>query len=91
MYPGRIASTPVEPSADVKCSPNKISLDKEDHPVSTRVMGTILIVCTPTINNITVNCILINGGAGLNIISVEIFKRMQVPYTISCQPGPSSV
>jgi hypothetical protein len=54
-------------------------------------VGTILIVCTPTINNITVNCILINGGAGLNIISVEIFKRMQVPYTISCQPGPSSV
>jgi hypothetical protein len=44
------------------------------------VFGTIPIVCTPTINNITVNRTLINGGAGLNIISIEVFKKMQVPY-----------
>jgi hypothetical protein len=34
----------------------------------------------PTINNVTVNRTLIDRGAGLNIISVEIFKKMQVPY-----------
>jgi hypothetical protein len=34
----------------------------------------------PTINNIVVNRTLINGGAGLNIISVEVFEKMQVPY-----------
>jgi hypothetical protein len=33
----------------------------------------------PTINNIAVNRTIINGGAGLNIISVEVFKKMQVP------------
>jgi hypothetical protein len=43
-------------------------------------VGTIPLVCTPTINNIVVNRTLIDGGAGLNIISVEVFKKMQVPY-----------
>jgi hypothetical protein len=43
-------------------------------------MGTIPIVCTPTINNIAINHTLIDGWAGLNIISMEIFKKMQVPY-----------
>jgi hypothetical protein len=43
-------------------------------------MGTIPLLCTPTINNVAVNRTLIDGGAGLNIISVEIFEKMQVPY-----------
>jgi hypothetical protein len=34
----------------------------------------------PTINNIAVNRTLIDGGAGLNIISVEVFRKMQVLY-----------
>jgi hypothetical protein len=37
-------------------------------------------VCTPTINNIAINRTLIDRGVGLNIISVEVFKKMQVPY-----------
>jgi hypothetical protein len=37
-------------------------------------------LCTPTINNIAVNHTLIDGGAALNIISVEVFEKMQVPY-----------
>jgi hypothetical protein len=64
----------------LRWSTNKIGFDKEDHPFSTRVVGTIPLLCTPTINNIAVNRTLINGGAGLNIISVEVFKKMQVPY-----------
>jgi hypothetical protein len=43
-------------------------------------MGTIPLLCTPTINNIAVNRTLIDGGAGLNIISVEVFEKMKVPY-----------
>jgi hypothetical protein len=43
-------------------------------------VGTIPLLCTPTINNVAVNRTLIEGGAGLNIISVEIFEKMQVPY-----------
>jgi hypothetical protein len=34
----------------------------------------------PTINNIAASRTLIDGGAGLNIISVEVLEKMQVPY-----------
>jgi hypothetical protein len=64
----------------MKWSTCKIGFDEEDHPASTRGMGTIPLLCTPTVNNVTVNHTLIDGGAGLNIISVEIFGKMQVPY-----------
>jgi hypothetical protein len=64
----------------MKWSTNKIGFNEEDHPISTRAVGTIPLLCTPTINNIAVNRTLIDGGAGLNIISVEVFEKMQVPY-----------
>jgi hypothetical protein len=72
-----------QPSAKnrlMKWSTSKIAFDEEDHPTSTKVMGTIPLLCTPTINNIAINRTLIDGGAGLNIISVEVFEKMQVPY-----------
>jgi hypothetical protein len=64
----------------LRWSTNKIGFDEEDHPISTRAVGTIPLLCTPTINNIAVNRTLIDGGAGLNIIYVEVFEKMQVPY-----------
>jgi hypothetical protein len=64
----------------MKWSTSKIGFDEKDHPISTKAVGTIPLLCTPTINNIAVNRTLIDGGAGLNIISVEIFEKMQVPY-----------
>jgi hypothetical protein len=64
----------------LRWSTNKISFDEEDHPISTRAVGTIPLLCTPTINNIAINRTLIHGGVGLNIISVEVFEKMQVPY-----------
>jgi hypothetical protein len=64
----------------MKWSTCKIGFDEEDHPVSTRGVGTIPFLCMPTINNVAVNRTLINGGAGLKIILVEIFENMQVPY-----------
>jgi hypothetical protein len=73
----------VQPSINshrLKWSTSKIGFDEEDHPISTKDVGTIPLLCTPTINNITVNRTLIDGGAGLNIISVEVFEKMHVPY-----------
>jgi hypothetical protein len=61
-------------------STNKIGFNKEDHPISTKAVGTISLLCTPIINNIAVNRTLIDGGAGLNITSVKVFEKMQVPY-----------
>jgi hypothetical protein len=60
----------------MKWSTSKIGFNEEDHSTSTRGVGIILLLCTPTINNIAVNRTLIDGGAGLNIISVEVFEKM---------------
>ena len=59
----------IEVSQPLKWSEHKISFDARDHPKSTRAMGTIPLVCTPTINNIAVTKTLLDGGAGLNVIS----------------------
>jgi hypothetical protein len=64
----------------LRWSTNKIGFDEEDHPISTRAVGTIPLLCMPTINNIAVNRTLIDGGACLNIISIEVFEKMQVSY-----------
>jgi hypothetical protein len=72
-----------QPSANsprLKWSSNKLGFNEEDHPISTKVLGTIPIVCMPKIINIVVNHTLIDGGAGLNIISIEVFEKMQVSY-----------
>jgi hypothetical protein len=37
-------------------------------------------LCTPTISNVAVTKTLIDGGAGLNVISIETFETLQVPY-----------
>ena len=37
-------------------------------------------LCSPVISNILVTKTLIDGGAGVNILSIETFDRLQVPY-----------
>jgi hypothetical protein len=64
----------------MKWSTSRIGFDEENHLASTKSVGTIPLLGMPTINNIAVNRTLIDGGAGLNIISVEVFEKMQVPY-----------
>jgi hypothetical protein len=39
----------------MKWSTSKIGFDEEDHPISTKAVGTIPLLCTPTINNIAFN------------------------------------
>ena len=38
-------------------------------------------LCSPIINNMVVTKTLIDGGAGLNVLSVETFNNLQVPYS----------
>jgi hypothetical protein len=64
----------------MKWSTSKAGFDEEDHLASTKAVGTIPLLCMPTINNIAINCTLTDGGAELNIISIEVFKKMQVLY-----------
>ena len=37
-------------------------------------------LCSPVISNVQVTRTLIDGGAGLNVLSVEMFDNLQVPY-----------
>ncbi len=37
-------------------------------------------LCSPIISNVQVTRTLIDGGAGLNVLSVEMFNNLQVPY-----------
>lgn len=37
-------------------------------------------VCSPIISNVQVTKTLIDGGAGLSVLSIEMFDSLQVPY-----------
>ena len=47
-----------------------LTFESEDHPVTTAGSGMLLMLCTPTICNMAVTKTLIDGGAGLNVLSV---------------------
>jgi hypothetical protein len=72
----------------LKWSNDRISFDHEDHPRSTKSVGIIPLVCMPTINNIAIKKMLIDGGAGLNIISIDTYKKMQLPLERLMPTGP---
>ena len=42
--------------------------------------GILPILCSPVISNLQVTRTLIDGGTGLNVLSVETFNSLQVPY-----------
>ena len=44
--------------------------------------GALPILCSPVISNVQVTKTLIDGGAGLNILSVDTFDNLQVPYQL---------
>jgi hypothetical protein len=74
----------------LKWSTSKIGFDEEDHPISTKAVGTIPLLCTPTINNIAVNRTLIDGGGALTSSPSRSSRRCRCRTIGSCQPGHSS-
>lgn len=56
-----------------------LTFDSEDHPVTTAGSGMLPMLCMPTICNVAVTKTLINGGSGLNMLSVEAFSLLHVP------------
>ena len=71
------ANTPAS-SWPLKRSATLVTFDQSDHPISTVGMGFLLVVVTPTICNIGVGRVLIVRGAGLNLLSPEVFRQMHV-------------
>jgi hypothetical protein len=56
-----------------------ITFNQADHPKSSSGVGRLPLVVSPTICNIQVTRMLVDGGAGLNVLTPEVFKKMQVP------------
>ena len=56
-----------------------IIFDAEDHPDRTTAVGCLSLLVSPTIRNLKVTKMLVDGGAGLNLISPNMVKRLQIP------------
>ena len=73
----------VQPSADeqrpLKWSHVPITFDAADHPDRTSGVGILPLVVSPVIHNMTVMKMLVDGGAGLNLISADLLGKLQIP------------
>lgn len=63
----------------LKWSHTPIVFDTEDHPDRTTAVGCLPLLVSPTIRNLKVTKMLVDSGAGLNFISPDVIKRLQIP------------
>jgi hypothetical protein len=70
----------LEAVCPLKWSQYAITFDSKDHLRCSAAAGALPMLCTPTISNVSVTKTLIDGGAGLNVISIATFETLQVPY-----------
>ena len=75
VLPKLEATRPLRWSA---CTITFSSADQHKCAATARVLP---ILCSPVISNAQVTRTLIDGGAGLNVLSVETFNNLQVPYS----------
>ena len=58
----------------------RITFSSADQIKCAATVGTLPMLCSPFISNVQVTKTLIDGGAGLNVLSVDTFDNLQVPY-----------
>lgn len=72
-----------EPAVEVRrplaWSAQPISFDAGDHPSSRAGVGRLPLVVSPTIQNFKIAKMLVDGGAGLNLLSAGILSKLQIP------------
>jgi hypothetical protein len=56
-----------------------IGFDSSDCPTSMASAWQLPLLVSPTISNINLYHVLIDGGAALNLISLAAFKKLQIP------------
>ena len=59
----------------LKWSRTPIIFDEEDHPCRTTTVGCLPLLVSPTIRNLNVIKMLVDGGAGLNMISPAVINK----------------
>ena len=75
------AAQPRQRALPGRAAPNTdITFDSRDHTKTTVGAGVLPLLWTPTISSVAVTRTLINSGAGLNVLSMEAFDLLQVPY-----------
>jgi hypothetical protein len=67
-----------EGTPPLKWSDTPVTFDQGDHPSNTTGVGLLPVVVTPTICNIGVGRTLVDGGAGLNLLSPKVFHQIQI-------------
>ena len=70
----------LEATGPLKWSQCAITFNSADQLKYAATAGALPMLCSPVISNVQVTRTLIDGGAGLNILSVETFNNLQVPY-----------
>ena len=51
---------------------------EQDHPDRTTAVGCLPLLVSPTIGNLKVTKMLVDGGAGLNLISPKVISKLQI-------------
>jgi hypothetical protein len=67
-----------------------ISFGPSDCPENMASAGVLPLVTAPTIANVCLHHVLIDGGAGLSVISYAAFKRLQIPESKLAPSRPFS-
>ncbi|KAK1687167.1 hypothetical protein QYE76_048015 [Lolium multiflorum] len=62
----------------LKWSPQTVAFTSRDHPRTTDLVGVLPLVCSPIICGSTVFRTLIDGEAGINILSVKAFDKLVI-------------
>ena len=70
----------LEATRPLRWSKCAVTLSSSDQLKCATTAGALPMLCSAVISNIQVTKTLIDGGAGLNVLSVETFDSLQVPY-----------
>jgi hypothetical protein len=74
-----ICSTSQGVPPEMKWFEQKIEFSEEDHPTTTTILGRYPIVVEPTIQNINVAPVLIDGSSSINLLFVGTLDAMGIP------------
>ena len=70
----------LEATRPLRWSACAIIFSSADQLKCVAIAGVLSMLCSPVISNVQVTRTLIDGGAGLNVLSIETFNNLQVPY-----------
>ena len=79
----------LEATSPLRWSKYAITFNSSDHLKCAATASAHPMLSSPIISNVHVTKTLIDGEAGLNVLSVQTFNRLQVHTTSSGQPIPS--